>query len=78
MREIPVITAFSACVKQSIRWAPCPSVAPWLRKFAEFPFDVRQLLYGRKPNVYRVLFTIEDDIVTILHIRRPRQQQLRP
>ena len=25
-----------------------------------FPFEVRQLLFGRKPNVYRVLFTIED------------------
>jgi plasmid stabilization system protein ParE len=45
---------------------------------AEFPFEVRQLLYGRKPHVYRVLFTIEAETVTILHIRRPRQQQLRP
>lgn len=44
----------------------------------EFPFEVRQLLYGRKPHVYRVLFTIEDDTVHVLHIRRPRQQQLRP
>jgi plasmid stabilization system protein ParE len=37
---------------------------------AEFPFEVRQLLFGRKPHFYRILFTIEVDTVVILHIRR--------
>src|SRR5580765_2394198 len=36
---------------------------------SEFPFEVRLLLYGRKPHVYRILFTIEEDLVYILHIR---------
>ena len=36
---------------------------------AEFPFQVRELLYGRKPHLYGVLFTIEGDTVVILHIR---------
>ena len=39
-----------------------------------FPFEVRQLLYGHKPHVYRVLFTIEGDVVTVLHIRHGRRQ----
>jgi hypothetical protein len=26
-----------------------------------FPFEVRQLLFGRKPNVYRVVFRIEGE-----------------
>ncbi|HXJ96550.1 MAG TPA: hypothetical protein VMT20_27240 [Terriglobia bacterium] len=26
---------------------------------SSFPFEVRHLLYGRKPHVYRVLFTIK-------------------
>ena len=43
---------------------------------SRFPFEVRQLLYGRKPHVYRILFTIEEDTVHVLHIRRPRQQHL--
>lgn len=43
-----------------------------------FPFEVRQLLYGRKPHVYRILFTIEEDTVYILHIRRPRQKPIEP
>lgn len=42
----------------------CP-VAP---EDAEFPFEVRQLLYGRKPRQYRVLFTIEEKRIVILHI----------
>jgi plasmid stabilization system protein ParE len=43
---------------------------------AEFPFAVRQLLYGRKPHRYRVLFTIEADTVIILHIRHGRRLPL--
>ncbi len=39
-----------------------------------FPFEVRQLIYGRKPHAYRVLFTIEGDAVVVLHIRHGRQK----
>jgi ParE toxin of type II toxin-antitoxin system, parDE len=35
-----------------------------------FPFEVRHLLYGRAPHVYRILFTIEDKTVYVLHVRR--------
>ena len=38
--------------------------------------EVRHLLFGRKPQVYRVLFTIVGDTVFILRIRGPRQQPL--
>ena len=43
-----------------------------------FPFEVRQLLFGRKPNVYRVLFTIEGNTVFVLRIRGPRQALMKP
>ena len=36
-----------------------------------FPFQVRQLLYGRRPHVYRILYTIED-----LHIRHGHRKRL--
>ena len=36
------------------------SLAP---ESASFPFEVRHLLYGRAPHVYRILFTIEDNTV---------------
>lgn len=34
---------------------------------------VRQLFYGKKPHVFRILFRIVDDTVLILHIRRGKQ-----
>jgi len=44
---------------------------------ALFPFEVRQLFYGHPPHVYRILFTIEGDVVFILHIRHGRRQPLK-
>jgi plasmid stabilization system protein ParE len=43
------------------------------RESDAFPFEVRQLLYGKRPHVYRVLFTIEEDLVIVLHIRHGRR-----
>ena len=40
----------------------------------EFSFEVRHLLYGRRPHVYRVVFTIEDDTVYILHLWHSRRR----
>jgi plasmid stabilization system protein ParE len=36
--------------------------------------EVRQLLYGRQPHVYRILLTIEGDILQVLHIRYARRR----
>ena len=34
-----------------------------------FVFEVRQLLYGHPPHVYRILFMIDRDTVYVLHLR---------
>jgi plasmid stabilization system protein ParE len=34
------------------------------------PAEIRQLRFGKRAGAYRVLFTITDDEVRILHIRR--------
>ena len=44
---------------------------------ASFPFEVRQLLYGDKSLGFRILFTIKDDIVMVLRVRRGRRTPLR-
>ena len=41
-----------------------------------FPEEVRQLLYGKSKNRYRVLFTIRDNTVYLLCIRHSAQQPL--
>jgi plasmid stabilization system protein ParE len=54
----------------------CP-LAPESTFFGE---EIRQLLYGRRPGVYRVLFQVrdEDQTVTILHVIHGARDYLRP
>lgn len=41
-----------------------------------FSEEVRQLLYGKAKNLYRVLFTIRDDTVYVLYVRHSAQAPL--
>ena|SRR5215471_13859243 len=53
-----------------------PHRCPLAPENKEFPFEVRQLLFGRTHHRYRVLFTIEGQTVIILHIRHGRRRHL--
>jgi hypothetical protein len=53
-----------------------PKRCPIAPENSRFPFEVRQMLYGRKPHVYRILFTIDKDVVYVLHIRHGRRRRL--
>ena len=53
-----------------------PSRCPLAPESRDSPTDVRQLLYGRRPNVYRILFAIEGEAVQILHIRHGRRRPM--
>ena len=52
----------------------CP-IAPYEHGFS---FPVRQMLYGKGRNQYRILFRIEDDVVDIVHIRHAARAALPP
>lgn len=58
--------------------ATSPSRCPLAPENADSPFEVRHLLYGRRPHVYRILFTIGGNTVTVLHIRHGRRQSVSP
>ena len=58
--------------------AEFPERCPIAPENARFNFEVRQLLYGRKPRLYRILFTIEADTVHVLHIRHGRRKPVAP
>jgi plasmid stabilization system protein ParE len=45
---------------------------------ASAPYEIRELHYGRRPHVYRILFTIEDRTVTVLNIMHGRRKPLTP
>jgi plasmid stabilization system protein ParE len=52
----------------------CP-LAPEDEYFRE---EIRNLLYGKRQNAYRIIFTIRDDSVHVLHVRRGSRRTLRP
>ncbi len=56
--------------------ATFPHRCPLAPENSGSPIPIRQLLYGRKPHVYRILFMIEGDTVQVLHIRHGRREQL--
>ncbi len=52
-----------------------PYRCPLAREKKGLSSGIRQLLYGNKPHVYRILFTIENDTVTVLGVRHGRRAQ---
>lgn len=57
--------------------AELPERCPVAAESAGFPLEVRHLLYGKTPHVYRILLTIQGQTVYILHIRHGRRQPLK-
>ncbi len=55
--------------------ATYPSRCPLAPENQDSPVELRQLLYGRQPHVYRILFTIEGSAVQVLHIRHGRRRR---
>jgi plasmid stabilization system protein ParE len=51
-----------------------PERCPLAPENEAFPFEVRHLLYGRRPHVYRVIFKVEGETVYVLHIWHGRRQ----
>ena len=56
--------------------ADFPERCPLAPENTTFPFEVRQFLYGNPPHVYRILFTIGEQRVYVLHIRHGRRRPL--
>ena len=53
-----------------------PERCPISPESQTFDVVIRQLLYGKKPNIYRILFSIQDKKVFILRVRSTKQQSL--
>jgi plasmid stabilization system protein ParE len=41
-----------------------------------FTEEIRQLIYGKSRNKYRILFEVREDIVFVLHVRHTSQAPL--
>lgn len=53
-----------------------PERCPVSSESEAFDVIVHQLIYGKKPHTYRILFSIQNDKVFILRVRSTRQQSL--
>ncbi len=58
--------------------ANSPDRCPQADEATDLGVDLRQLLYGRRPHVYRVLFTIDGQTVNILRVRHAALDRLSP
>ena len=56
--------------------AEMPARCGLARENRHFDEDVRQLLYGKRPHVYRILFVIRGDVVYVLHVRHAARKAL--
>ena len=51
-----------------------PARCPLAPENGHFPEEIRQLLYGTRRDVFRILFTVRGDEVHVLHIRHGAQR----
>ena len=53
-----------------------PDRCPEADEAADLGVDLRVLFHGRRPHVFRVLFTIDGDTVNVHHVRHAAQDRL--
>src|SRR5688572_29255394 len=53
-----------------------PQQYPLAAESRKTDVELRQFLFGKRPNVFRVLFVIEEDVVRILRILRAQRRFL--
>lgn len=46
------------------------------RENDDFPEEIRQLIFGKSRNKYRVIFAIIDDIVYVIYLRHSSQSSI--
>ncbi|HTU19210.1 MAG TPA: type II toxin-antitoxin system RelE/ParE family toxin [Gemmataceae bacterium] len=55
-----------------------PNGYPIADEAVDLGVELRELLYGRRRGVYRILFTIEGQTVNIVRVRHAAQDRLAP
>lgn len=55
-----------------------PDRCSWARENGTVHVELREFLFGKRPAVFRVIFTIDADTVRVLRIRRGQRRTLSP
>lgn len=51
---------------------------PLADESGKFSCELRVLLYGKRRNTYRIIFTIEDDTAHVLFVHHSARDELKP
>jgi len=43
-----------------------------------FGFPIREALHGKRRGAYRILYTVEGEVITVLAVRHSAQDELEP
>jgi plasmid stabilization system protein ParE len=55
-----------------------PERCPLAAEAESLGLPLRELLFGKRSGVYRILFTVEGESVNVLHVRHAARDWLRP
>jgi plasmid stabilization system protein ParE len=55
-----------------------PQRWPLAHESHQLGFELREVLFGKRQGVYRILFTVEGDMVHVHHVRRVARDWLKP
>jgi plasmid stabilization system protein ParE len=67
---------YTGISKAVVSLADNPFIGHLAAENDRFPFELYELLYGKRRNKHRILYTVENDAVVILHIRHSAQNEL--
>ena len=55
-----------------------PARCPRAAESDKFPEELRELLYGKRKNKYRIIFTIRDADVVVLYVQHAARKEIEP
>jgi plasmid stabilization system protein ParE len=55
-----------------------PHRCPVAAENDKFPEEIRELLHGKRPHRYRIIFTIRQNAVHVIYVRHGAQSEIEP
>ena len=78
-RFSPVSAArwYAGFLKRIVTLEESPAQFAHAAEADQLGIPLREMLYGKRPHVYRILFVMVDDIVRVLHVRHSARDTLK-
>jgi plasmid stabilization system protein ParE len=69
---------YNALEKKILTLGNLPHRCPVAAENDKFPEEIRELLHGKRPHRYRIIFTIRQDAVHVIYVRHAAQDEIEP